>query len=202
MAFYNVELDGICPAFGWQGGPEFNTLITQLKNGREVRNAQWDQVRHKYTLPFDSIHDQDYLTYLKSSFLSMRGQLHSFLIKDWADNAANNVQFGVGNGASKTFQLSIPSAFGLATYTRNITKPLSGVVVTVNGTATAVTIDTATGLVTFATAPASGTVLRWFGSFRIPVRFANDALAMAINSRTQTSFLHSGSIELIEVFGE
>jgi len=202
MAFYNVELANVKPTLGWQGGPEFHTQITALKNGREVRNGMWDQVRHRYTLPFAAITDADYLTYLKSAFLNMRGQLHSFLIKDWADNTANAAQFGQGDGTTKTFQLSIQSTFGLATYTRTITKPQAGAVFTVNGTATAGTLDTATGLVTFATAPASGAVLRWSGSFRVPVRFANDALAMAVNNRTPAGLLHSGTIELIEVFGE
>lgn len=202
MAFNNIELDNVCPAYGWQGGPEFNTRITALKNGREVRNATWDRVRHRYSLPFNMIPSDDYLDYVKSAFLAMRGQLHSFLIMDWSDNVAENAQFGIGDGTTKTFQLSIPATFGMAIYTRVITKPLAGATFTVNGTTTAGTLDTTTGLVKFATAPAIGAVLRWSGGFRIQVRFSSDALLMSIDSRRGQSFAMSGSIDLIETYSD
>src|SRR5690606_4341959 len=84
MTAYATELD-ICPAYGWQGGPELNTRVTSLRNGHERRNARWSQVRHRFVLPLANIENQAYLIDLKATFLAMRGQLHSFLVKDWSD---------------------------------------------------------------------------------------------------------------------
>ena len=59
MAHLNSYLDA-CAAYGWSGGPEFKTRIRLLANGRERRNADWSQGRHRYTLPFLNIGEARY----------------------------------------------------------------------------------------------------------------------------------------------
>lgn len=200
--FIDAELD-ICPAFGWQGGPSFNTRVITAQSWVERRNANNIECRHSYTLPLQNIVDDNYLLLLKQVFMACRGQLHSFKVKDYSDNTATNAVFGEGDGATLSFQLSKTSTFGPASYVRTITKPLAGVVVTVNGVATAVTVNTSTGMVTFAAPPAAGAILRWSGEFRVPVRFNSDVLNATIDNKTGTGdFLVNGSVELIEVFGE
>lgn len=200
--FIDAELD-ICPAFGWQGGPSFNTRVITTQSWLERRNANNIQCRHNYSLPLQNIIDADYLTLLKQVFMACRGQLHSFLVKDYSDYEAVNDVFGEGDGTTKTFQLSKTSTFGSASYVRTITKPLAGSSVTVNGVVTAVTIDVTTGIVTFSAAPASGAILRWTGEFRVPVRFNSDILNTTIDNKSnQGDFLINGSVDLIEVFGE
>jgi uncharacterized protein (TIGR02217 family) len=169
----------------------------------ERRNANNIECRHSYTLPLQNITDDAYLLLLKQTFVACRGQLHSFLVKDYSDHAADNEVFGEGDAVTLAFQLSKTSSFGPASYVRTITKPLAGVVITVDGVATAATVDLTTGIVTFAVAPGAGSILRWTGEFRVPVRFNSDVLNTTIDNKTGTGdFLINGSVDLIEVFGE
>jgi uncharacterized protein (TIGR02217 family) len=200
--FIDAELD-ICPAFGWQGGPSFNTRVATTQAWMERRNANNISCRHSYSLPLQNIVDDDYLTLLKQVFMACRGQLHSFKVKDYADFEAVNEVFGEGDGATLSFQLSKTSNFGAAAYVRVITKPSENVFITVDGTVTAATIDYNTGIVTFAVAPASGALLRWSGEFRVPVRFNSDVLNTTIDNKSADGdFIINGSVDLIEVFAE
>lgn len=202
MAFYATELD-ICPAFGWQGGPEFHTRIVGLRNGHERRNANWDQVRHRFTLPMQNQPSDEYLTVLKSAHLAMRGMTHSFLVKDYSDFIANGESLGLAPAGTAAVQLRKVSTFGMATYERVITKPVAGAVVMQAGVAKAGTLDTATGLFTPATAWTEGSPLAWSGEFRVPVRFAQDHLPFSIDTRfADGRFAMNGSVSLLEVFGE
>lgn len=199
--FYDVELD-ICPSYGWQGGPQFNTRVVALRNGHERRNAQADQVRHAFTLPFLNIRRADYLAYLKSAHLAMRGNLHSFKVKDRSDFEAVDEPLGAAPAGTAAVQLRKVSTFGLATYTRTITKPAGSVVVKQGGVAKAGTVDVLTGLFTPTTAWTEGAALTWSGQFFVPVRFDNDFMPMTIDSRSVEGYAMNGSVQVIEVFGE
>lgn len=200
--FINAELD-ICPAFGWSGGPSFNTRVITTQSWMERRNANNIQCRHSYSLPLQNITDDTYLLMLKQTFVACRGMLHSFLVKDYSDFEADDETFAEGDGSTVAFQLSKTSNFGAAAYVRIVTKPLSDIVVTVDGAVTSVTVDTTTGIVTFAAAPGDGAVLRWTGEFRVPVRFNSDILNTTIDNKNGNGdFFVNGSVDLIEVFGE
>jgi len=192
----------ITPAFGWQGGPEFNTRITTLKNGHERRNANWSQVRHRYTLPFKNITNSAYLDQLKAAFFVARGQANSFLAKDWSDYRATGESLGNAPAGTTAVQLQKVATFGAATYTRTITKPKAGAVVYQAGVAKSGTLDTATGLFTPDTAWTEGQALTWTGEFYVPVRFASDMMPMTIDNRSGSEYVMNGSVELVEVFGE
>lgn len=190
----------ICPSYGWQGGPEFDTRIVALRGGQERRNQTSARVRHHYTLPLLNITDADYLAELKSVFLAMRGRLRGFLVKDRSDYLVQNEVFATGDGETTTFQLRRVVAAGPATYERLITRP-RGAVVTVDGVLAAPTVDPDTGAVVFAAAPDMGTVLRWSGEFRVPVRFDSDTLPMTIDNRfAQGGYAMNGSVDLLEVW--
>ncbi len=202
MTAYATVLD-ITPAYGWQGGPEFNTRIVPMRNGHDRRNARWDQVRHRFTLPFQNITDATYLSSLKAVFLAMRGQNHSFLAKDWSDYRATGESLGNAPAGSAAVQLQKVATFGTATYTRTITKPRAGTVTVYQaGVAKAGTVDTATGLFTPDTAWTEGQALTADFEFYVPVRFASDLLPMSIDNRTGQGYVMNGSVELVEVFGE
>lgn len=201
MTFYATEID-TCPAFGWQGGPEFNTRIRGLQNGHERRNATWDQVKHRFILPMQNKASPDYLLHIKSAHLAMSGSLHSFLVKDYSDYEAANEPLGLAPAGSTPVQLRKLSTFGIATYERIITKPLAGAVIYQAGSPKAGTLNTLTGLFTPSIAWNEGDVLTWTGEFRVPVRFAQDYLPFSIDSRIESGFAMNGSVELIEVFGE
>ncbi len=200
MTFYATQIPPAA-AFGFQGGPEFSTNIKSMASGREKRNGEWLQCRHKYSCPFQNITNDNYLL-IKAVHLGMRGQLHSFLFLDSADYQASNEQFGIGDGTTTVFQLSkTANAGGGATYTRTITKPNTdlGVIVRVNGVVTAAAVDPLTGLVTFSAAPANGAVLSWTGNFYVQVRFDNDSLPFSIDNKSGSTYIQNGSIDLIEV---
>lgn len=198
--FLDVELD-ICPAYGWQGGPEFSTRVITLRNWTERRNADNALCRHSYSLPLQNILNADYLLQLKQVFLACRGKLHSFKVKDRADYLADRETFFEGDGVTKVFQLRKDSYFGAASYTRIITKPVvSTVHIYVNGVETAATVDGLTGLVTFGVAPAAGALGTWSGEFRVPVRFNSDSLNTTIDNRSEDDYVVNGSVDLVEVF--
>lgn len=203
MAFYAIEIPA-CPGLNFSGGPEFSTNIQALANASESRNADWDICRHKYTAPFNNITDAAYLA-IKDVFLICRGRAHTFLFKDYSDFKATDAQFAIGDGATKVFQLQKLSivAGTSATYQRLITKPLVGATFTANGVAVGAALDTNTGLVTFANAPAIGVVLRWSGEFRVHVRFDIDYLPFTLSDALQGGgYANNGSIDIIEVLNE
>jgi len=199
----DAELD-LCPAYGWQGGPEFFTRIVTLRNGSERRNANWAGMRHHFTLPFQNITDADYLLYLKSVFVAAQGQAESFLVKDHSDHTATLEALGTTPSGSTPVQLKKSYTFGATTVSRDITKPVStGLVVYQNGSPKAGTVDAATGLFTPTTAWTGSATLTWSGEFRVPVRFASDILSVSIDSRRGNGeYAINGSVELIEVFNE
>lgn len=198
----DAELD-LCPAYGWQGGPEFYTRVITLKNGHERRNANWSGMRHRYVLPFQNITDATYLLELKAVFAAAMGQADSFLVKDHSDYTADNESLGNAPAGSAGVQLVKSYTFGPTTYVRDITKPVSAVLVVYqNGVAKDGAVDSDTGIFTPTTGWTEGQPLTWDGEFRVPVRFASDVLNMSIDSRRGQQFAMSGSVELVEVFGE
>lgn len=187
-----------CPGFGWQGGPSFKTRIVSMANGRERRNAEQAYARHAFSAPFRNIRREDYAN-IKQMHLVCRGMLHAFKFKDQLDYQAASEVFGAGTGAQTVFQLRKISTIDGVSYTRNV-YAIRSAAVTVNGVASAPTIDMDRGTVTFAVAPAAAAVLRWTGEFDIWVRFNQDDLPFSIDNKSpKNGVLVNGSVDLIEV---
>jgi uncharacterized protein (TIGR02217 family) len=94
--------------------------------------------------------------------------------------------------------LGTPGSF---TYTRDIYLLTSAPVIKKNGVTQTLTTHytiSATGVVTFVTAPTTGHALTWTGEFDIPVRFDVDYLPVIMNVN---SIAQIGSISLREVIG-
>ena len=193
MAYIDDTL-GVCPGFGWQGGPEFKTQIVELQSGREKRNGMWSQGRHRFAAPFLNISKEAYRE-VKKLHLVCRGQLHAFKFKDELDFEADNEVFGTGDGVRTVFQLSKVSAIDGVAYAREVYAPADPVVITADGILALPTVDYRRGTVTFAVAPAAGVVLRWTGNFFVWVRFTQDFLPFTLDNPNATN----GSIDLIEV---
>lgn len=206
MAFYPIRIAPI-PGFGFVGGPNFMTNVQSIANGKEKRNADWDICRHKYTAPFKNVSEAAYIA-IKEVFLVVRGKAHTFLHRDWGDFKAVNAAFGTGDGTTTVFQLRKVSTVGAGTYERVITKPNSAAPlelpfsVKVAGVTTGVAVDDTTGLVTFASAPASGAALTWSGEFDVQVRFDTDYLPFSLDDANTGGYVTNGSIDLYEVLGE
>lgn len=207
MAYLKAYIPG-CAGYGFSGGPEFKTRIKVLANGRERRNADWDNERNRYTLPFLNLSGEQYIP-IRQHFQVCRGMLHNFLYQDPLDDQATNEQFALGDGVTQEFQLSKLSVTDGIFYQRTVTalyqEGPDGTaidvtpVITVNGVVNgSVTFDRQRGTVLFAAAPANGAVLRWSGLFSVWVRFDQDWLPFSLDSQNRHGYAHNGSINLME----
>lgn len=178
---------------GSSGGPRRRTDIVTLRSGYEERNSVWADSRREYDAGL-GIRDINDLHDVLAFFEARLGRLYGFRWKDWADyksvapnrNVAEDDQtLGTGDGVETEFQLVKAYTSGPTTYTRTITKPVSGtVVVEVNGSLESpsnYSVNTETGIITFNTAPTSGHVVKAGFEFDVPVRFTNDHIDITVD---------------------
>lgn len=208
MTFYAIQIEEV-PGFGWQGGPEFDTLIRYLSNARNKRKPRRQAVLHRYVCPFKNI-PITAARNIKRVHMGMWGSLHTFLHHDRLDDTASGEVFGTGDGTTTEFQLVKTYAPGAgASYERIITKPdVNGVlgggvpVAMVDGTPAEATFNAATGVVTFDVAPGVAAELSWSGMHFVCVRFNRDDLPFSIDNKSGTVFITNGTLELIEELSE
>lgn len=215
MTIYAYVLDGVCPAYGWQGGPSHNTEVEEQRSQQERRNAIGDEAVHYYHLPFENIADEDYERYLKSVHMVMYGRTHSFFVVDWLDHVGTLESLGLTPGANtnpvqlrKGYHILDRSGNIIASRWRDITKPDENTVHVFQDNGAGVflektgTVDPLTGLFTPTTNWVAGRALKATFEFFVLVRFDNDDLPMSIASRNSEGFRISGSVTLREVFDE
>jgi len=190
MSFDESELP-LRVGFGSAGGPNFSTEIIVVSSGYERRNQNWAQARRVFDARSGVRSASDAATLL-SFFHARAGRARGFRLKDWSDysSAADNIStpafgdqvIGTGDGATIAFQLIKNYSSGGVTHARTINKPRSGsVVIGVGGAqqASGWSVDTTTGIVTFATAPALGKSVSAGYLFDVPVRFDTDYLSLS-----------------------
>ncbi|SNX69046.1 uncharacterized protein (TIGR02217 family) [Cereibacter ovatus] len=194
MAFHEVRFPASL-SFGSAGGPERRTEIVTLVNGFEERNSLWAHSRRRYDAGV-SLSSLDDLEALIAFFEARSGQLYAFRWKDWSDYrscAASAVPgpmdqlLGEGDGETRVFALRKTYRSGGESYVRPIVKPVAGTVTVALGgiaqvEAVSWSVDTATGLVTFATAPARGVPVTAGFEFDVPVRFDTDRIQISLAS--------------------
>ena len=194
MAFHDIRFPASL-SFGSLGGPERRTEIVTLTNGYEERNTPWEHSRRRYDAGL-GMRSLDDLGALIAFFEARRGQLHGFRWKDWADYKScaasrgvgfNDQVIGVGDGQRAVFALQKTYASGAETYVRPICKPVAGtVLVGLAGDPKIETIeydlDTTTGDITFAVAPAQGVRVTAGFECDVPVRFETDRIQTSVES--------------------
>ena len=191
MAFHEVRFpDNI--SRGARGGPERRTQIVELASGDEERNASWADSRRRYDVAY-GIRRADDLAAVVAFFEARNGRLHGFRYKDWADYksalpsqaiTATDQQIGTGTGSQQNFQLAKRYTSGAQTWVRTIAKPVAGTVRVALGMVEQMsgwTVDTASGVITFTTAPAGGVIVRAGFEFDVPVRFDSDSLDVTLD---------------------
>lgn len=160
--------------------PKWSTQVVRSASGRLRTTAYWPYPVWNFELSYDVLAIQSQrvsaseLATLWEFFNVMQGQFALFLFVDPSDcqiPSTAPVQFAVGDGSTKTFQLSrtinswVEPVFSVFTPT-----------ILNNGVAAgAHTISN--GQVTFTTAPVAGHVLTWFGYFYFGCHFAQDDLS-------------------------
>jgi uncharacterized protein (TIGR02217 family) len=187
MAYINTRLRERVAA-GFAGGPEWNTQIVYLANGREQRNGQWLYPKHRYSAQFRNISQDDRNSVL-STFHACRGQLHAFRFKDW-----NDYRHDDGDGSpvfvqiNSIWRMAKQYTMGSETSTRLIQAPVSGTIVLSGGSLA--NLDYETGIY-----DGDATGLTWTGEFDVWVRFASDYNAFTADHLNA----HTADIELVEV---
>ena len=192
MAFFECEFPTTL-SYRALGGSGFSTIVNEGFSGYEQRNRNWAQSRGKWSVSLQTPasfagNRQGFVDLLQSFFLVVGGKADAFRLKDHKDFSATAQPIGTGTGSATVFQLARTYAAGSRTYVRTIKKPIAPpavdyqgatlpqtVVVHVNGAVVSGwTVDSTTGLVTFAAAPASGAVITADFEFHYPVRFDTD----------------------------
>jgi uncharacterized protein (TIGR02217 family) len=176
-------------AFHSTGGPERKTEIVALGSGFEERNGVWASSRRRYDVG-SGVKTLDDLAAVVAFFEARMGRLYAFRFKDFADFkscapaaavAPADQSIAAGDGSTKIFQLVKTYSSGPSGWTRAIKKPVANSVRLALGGAEQTggwSVDAATGLVTFAAAPANGAAVTAGFEFDVPVRFDTDSLAI------------------------
>ncbi|MDO5757299.1 MAG: DUF2460 domain-containing protein [Rhodobacterales bacterium] len=206
MAFHDIRFpDNI--SRGARGGPERRTQIVELASGDEERNASWADSRRRYDVSY-GIRRADDLAAVVTFFEARNGRLFGFRFKDWGDYksckpsgtpAPLDQLIGTGDGSQTDFQIVKHYASGPRAWTRTITKPVAGsMTIALGGVSQPAgwAVDTATGIITFTTAPGSGVAVRAGFEFDVPVRFDSDALDVTLDIERLGSIT---SIPLVEI---
>lgn len=194
-------------AYGTQGGPGFSTEIVTIDGGYERRNQNWSQARRRYDARTGLCSAADAMSLL-AFFQARAGRARGFRLKDWADFSsaadgtsapqASDQLLGTGDGAQTQFQLLKIYGAGAVQHRRTISKPVVGTaLVALNGVvqSSGWSLDSTTGLLTFAAPPASEAAVMAGFTFDVPVRFDTDQLNL-----TQDDFMtQRGTIPLIEI---
>ncbi|MEO0679024.1 MAG: DUF2460 domain-containing protein [Pseudomonadota bacterium] len=166
------------------------TEVVTTGAGFEERNSRWADSRRRFDVGLGLRTAAD-LSAVAALWEEARGRLNSFRFRDWTDYSsavlpatpgASDQRLGTGDGSSTAFQLR--KRYGtIAVYWRDVTKPVAGsVVVALDDVATGSgwSVNNATGVVTFATPPASGVKVSAGFLFDVPVRFEGDALSIDV----------------------
>jgi uncharacterized protein (TIGR02217 family) len=195
----------VFPALAGQGWsvhkkPTFSTIVASHVSGREVRDALYLNPVWNFELTFDGLDGSTTSQYpglgsqslqsLMGFFLQCQGQFASFVFYDPTDYAVSAQSFGTGDGTTTTFQLCralggftepviVPAAAGTLNFPGGRSASVPNPTIYDNGTlvsSSAYSISSPGGVVTFASAPASGHALTWTGAFGFLCRFDGDDL--------------------------
>lgn len=158
-----------------------NTIVV-LAGGGESRNINWSDSKRIFDAKTAANLTIPNLNTIRKHFNSMRGSGFSFPLRDRSLYQAATEAFGVGDGVTTAFQLSINDGASINAYNREIYLPESGTmhifdnaneITQAAGAGNCVITYTGStaGIVTFGTAPVAAHVLTWTGNFYLPVRY-------------------------------
>jgi hypothetical protein len=170
---YGFKLPGKAPNF--DGGVLIHTPVAKIGEIRVSVQPYplWDLTFELEWARGDERMPSTTYNYLLGFYLNCGGPFSDFLYFDPYDNTVTAEFFAIGDGSTTQFQLIRSIGVGA-----DIVQNLNGTPsLYSNGTllSSGYTVS-ATGIVTFTTAPASGVVLTWTGQYFYRVRFLNPDL--------------------------
>lgn len=180
-------------AYGLVEGPAFSSTVIQVKSGAESRNQQWSQELHTFdgSTTGRKQSERDEIT---SFFRTMAGRINGFRIKDYADFQDGGAGLLRATTIANVYQLIKRYTSGSQTYNRDITKPISPIVLSGGGS---YTVDYTTGLVTVV----SGAIpTAWTGQFDVPARFDHDDLKWDLVTRAGGGIIYQAQqLRIVEL---
>jgi len=194
MSFINARMPERITA-GFRIGPDWNTTVIRMDNGREQRNRNWRYPRYRGQANlgvFNATDRQD----LMGLFMAAGGMHKAFRVRDPTDFRVANEPLAVLAGTDDPVQMAREYAFGPESTQVLIQAPVQGTTtIYKDGVAyTECTVDYETGIVTPGTTWPAGTYTfttqydRW-------MRFDNDWGSFVAN----TVGVWTTDIELVEV---
>lgn len=175
---------------------EYSTAILTGQSGAEQRAPDWDNARMRYDAG-PGVRSEEDLSTLVDFFRARRGPAIAFRFRDPFDGSAEDQVIGHGDGVRTDFALIKSYGVGDGAARRRIMRPVaSSLVVRVDGTNAGGWTLGAGGVVRFAIPPANGATVSADFLFDVPVRFAEDRLAIS-----RATFLAGevASVPLVEV---
>lgn len=170
--------------------PAFSTIIQGASSGLEVRIGEWVYPRWEWEIPFSWLSQEaaigDFQT-LAGFFIGLFGAFDAFLFNDPLDNsttlpdapAATPSIIGTGDGTTTTFQIgrTLSGNFEpLYDINSTVAAPKIYLNTTLQSSGYAIS---ATGLITFTSAPGAGVLVKADFQYYWRVRFADDSTDFA-----------------------
>lgn len=177
---------------------EPGTTIVKTDSGHEVANIRHAQNLLAYDLSYPTDdYDGTVSVAVKEMWKACRGAI-PFRFRDWdpMNSELADEVIGSKDGVTTAFQITKTWTVGGQSQVRNITRPVSPIVVKLNGvvTGSGYSIDYATGILTFSSATGTQEITV-SGVYDIPVRFEGGYEATGL-----AAFLeHIENLTLIEV---
>jgi uncharacterized protein (TIGR02217 family) len=182
------------PGLGWSvtKTPRFAGRVHNAVSGRDLRVLDQPYPVWTWTLTYSLLRDKwdvraaggpgagpgagyDELRTLAGFFLQQQGAFQPFLFDDPTDNAIADQVIGTGNSTTAVFQL----VRSMGAFAEPIVAPNAVAAIRFNGVvqpSAGYTVDTETGLVTFAAPPPAGQVVTADFTYRFRVRFADESV--------------------------
>lgn len=177
---------------GFKGGPTFSTEKVKSVAQQTRRFQNQGIAVHKYSWNLQNADNEPtvaLIDWLRGLFFDRRGDLKTFLMKDWADYKLVAEQIGIGDGATATFQITKTYTAGFNPYVRIIRHLKAGTLQVFRDgvpqtTSGDWTVD-ANGLITFPGILPVGQVVSVNGEFYVPVNFEGDAFNASLPEQTE-----------------
>lgn len=167
--------------YGFPRRPTWKTLVQEAVSGKDSAIGLQQYPIYEWELDFELLDNSLAVSELKKIeglFNAMNGRFDTFLFTDPRFNTAADEQFGIGDGAKTAFQVTAAFKNSGGPGAPEIIQNFNGTptIKKAGVTQTSPTNYTMgpTGIVTFTTAPGSGQVLTWSGSFYYRCRFLTD----------------------------
>lgn len=179
-------------AYGFSGGPTYNTLVTSLRSGIQRRKIQRSRPLHRFSGSFDRREDA-IVDELLNAYHGTYGAAVGFRFKNWLDYQAEQEVIGTAVDGLQSLQLIKTYQFGNSSNAVPIRKPVEGQVqLFADGVEIGSTTNETTGVVTFSAT--AGQVISWSGEFDLPVSFENDEFVGLIDTYGASTI----NVQLIE----